>query len=125
MILVVEDHADTADLMVRLLKLRGLEAAVVATGAAALKWLQSTRPAVIVLDLTLSDMSGFDIIASVRRLPGLTDVPIIVFTGDASETATRWACLLGANQVVIKGSVDLSAVCTVIARHAGAPGTPG
>jgi CheY-like chemotaxis protein len=85
---------------------------------------QTTRPSVIVLDLTLPDMTGFDIIAIVRRLPGVADVPIVVFTGDASETAMRWACRLGANEVIVKGSVDPSALCTVIARYAGTPGEP-
>jgi CheY-like chemotaxis protein len=125
MILLVEDHADTAALMVRLLKHCGYDATAVATGAAALKWVQGTRPSVIVLDLILPDMTGFDVIAIVRRMPGLTDVPIVVVTGDGSDHATRWARQLGANEVVVKGSVVPSLLCDVIARYAGTPGEPG
>src|SRR4051794_22834944 len=101
MILLVEDHADTAAVMVRLLKHCGYDATVVGTGGAALKWVQGTRPSVIVLDLMLPDMSGFDVMASVRRMPGLTDVPIVVVTGNDSEHATKWARELGANKVVV------------------------
>ena len=125
MILLVEDHADTAAVMVRLLKLRGYDAAAVATGAAALQWVEATRPSVVVLDLFLPDMTGFDLIARVRRMPGLTDVPIVVVTGDASPDATRFACLLGANQVLVKGSVGPSDLCDVIIRHASPHGEPG
>ena len=125
MILLVEDHADTAAVMVRLLKHCGYDAAVVSTGAAALKWVQGTRPSVIVLDLMLPDMSGFDVMASVRRMPGLTDVPIVVVTGNDSEHATKWARQLGANKVVVKGSVVPSVLCDVIARYAGISGETG
>jgi CheY-like chemotaxis protein len=120
-ILIVDDHPDTADVMVRLLKRGHLAAVAVASGAAALNWLQTTRPRAIVLDLSLPDISGFDVIAVVRRLPGLEGVPIVVVTGDDSPSATRWARQLGANEVVVKGSMHPNQLCEVIARHAGAP----
>jgi twitching motility two-component system response regulator PilH len=122
MILLVEDRPATAAVLARLLKRGHLDAVAVHDGAAALRWVQTTRPRVIVLDLSLPDMSGFDVIAIVRRLPGLEGVPIVVLTGNDSATATRWARDLGADEVLIKGSLDSGHWCDVIARHAGAPG---
>jgi len=66
------------------------------------------KPDTIILDLMLPGMSGFDILASLKKEPDLKDVPVIVFSNkDGSEDRLR-AKELGANCFYVKAMTDLS-----------------
>jgi len=66
------------------------------------------KPDTIILDLMLPGMSGFDILASLKKEPDLKDIPVIVFSNkDGSEDRLR-AKELGANCFYVKAMTDLS-----------------
>jgi CheY-like chemotaxis protein len=80
MALIVEDDTDTRTIFELTLQAAGFTTSVVETGEAALTWLKSMVPSVLVLDLHLPDVSGVDILHRIRSNPDLTDLPVIVAT---------------------------------------------
>jgi CheY-like chemotaxis protein len=66
LVLVVDDVPDTRRLMRRVLERAGLQVVEAGTGEAALEVIEQERPALVVLDLRLPGMSGFDVARWVR-----------------------------------------------------------
>jgi DNA-binding response OmpR family regulator len=75
-ILVVEDHADTSLAICTLLQLEGYQADEAASGREALKKLASDDYKVVILDLVLPDISGYDVARAIRE-EGRRDITII------------------------------------------------
>jgi CheY-like chemotaxis protein len=80
-ILIVEDDADLREMMAQLLTLEGFRAATVANGREALQYLDGKdAPQVILLDLMMPVMDGWEFRRKQRADPGLADVPVIVLS---------------------------------------------
>ncbi len=80
-ILVVDDNADAAYSLALLLELEGHTVECVHTSQEALERVQSFEPEVVLLDLGLPEMNGFDVARSMRALPGLKPARLIALTG--------------------------------------------
>ncbi len=59
-------------------------------------------PNVVLLDLSLPDISGHEVLSAVRQDPALQDIPVVILTGSDSEEDQRRARELGANDYWIK-----------------------
>jgi CheY-like chemotaxis protein len=87
-ILVVEDDALTRKLVRLTLQDEGYTVIESANGQRALEWLSKTTPALIIQDMRLPDMDGYELLARIRALPACSNVPILAATGlDLSEQA--------------------------------------
>jgi CheY-like chemotaxis protein len=80
-VLVVDDCADTRDSLRILLRLWGHETAEAADGHAALERAATFRPDVVLLDLAMPGLSGYEVARRLRRVPGLKHVRLIAATG--------------------------------------------
>ncbi|HEX3051719.1 MAG TPA: response regulator [Aggregatilineaceae bacterium] len=80
-VLVVDNNSDDLDVVCSTLSHRGYEVQCIDTGAQALVWLKNNVPCLILLDLMLPDVSGFDVLAQVRRDERLAYIPVVVITG--------------------------------------------
>ena len=79
--MIVEDDRDTREMLGRFLELEGFEVHTAANGQLALEALQSTRrPNVIILDLMMPVMNGWQFREAQRRDPSLSDIPVVVVT---------------------------------------------
>ena len=93
-ILLVEDNPGDVELTERALRAGEISnhLTVAAYGADALAHLRSvpstalSRPQLILLDLYLPDMSGLDLLATLKADPGLRRIPVVVMTSSATET---------------------------------------
>lgn len=79
LVLVVDDMAETRRLMRRLIERDRMRVAEAETGEAALRAIATRRPDVVVLDLRLPGMSGFDVARAVRADPdpGIAATPLL------------------------------------------------
>lgn len=84
-VLICEDDPDIGRLMELMLSGAGLRTELVRTGNAALRRLRERRFTALVLDLTLPDRSGEEVIADLRADAALRDLPVIVVSARASE----------------------------------------
>ena len=80
-LLVIEDNQIERDSIVDLLGHDDIEIEAVGTGADAIAALNAQKFDCVVVDLRLPDVSGFELLELLRSHEGMTDVPIVVFTG--------------------------------------------
>jgi len=102
-LLIVEDNAAERLSVTELLGHDDIDIISVDSGAAALVALQEQPYDCVVLDLRLPDMSGFEVLESIRDLEVLSELPVVVFTGKelSAEEDARLRTL--ARSVVVKG----------------------
>jgi CheY-like chemotaxis protein/HAMP domain-containing protein len=79
-LLVVEDDMAQRELIVNLIGDSDLNMLTVETGKAAMEALDSQHFDCMVLDLTLPDISGFDLLDEIGKKPALRDLPIVIYT---------------------------------------------
>jgi DNA-binding response OmpR family regulator len=81
-VLIVEDDADLREMMAQLLTLEGFKAATVANGREALEYLHANdhKPDVILLDLMMPVMDGWEFRRKMQADPDVADVPVIVLS---------------------------------------------
>jgi PAS domain S-box-containing protein len=80
-VLVVDDNRDAADSLGKLLNLAGAEARAVYSGSAALELLATYQPRVLLVDIGMPDMDGYELARRVRQLPECGDLTLIALTG--------------------------------------------
>ena len=80
-VLIVDDNEDAALSLATLLDIDGHEARTASTGAIALELISSILPDVVVIDIGLPDMSGYDLARLARETAGGTDMLLIALTG--------------------------------------------
>jgi len=102
-LLIVEDDPAEQFTVRQLLAYDDVDLTAVATGSEALQLAGDEQFDCVVLDLRLPDMSGFDVLESVRDNPSLADLPVVVFTGKelSPEEDARLRGL--ARSIVVKG----------------------
>jgi two-component system catabolic regulation response regulator CreB len=123
-ILIVEDERSVADSIVYALRTDGCEPVWVTTGGAAREALSTRDISLIVLDIGLPDVNGFDLCREIRRRH---EVPIIFLTARAEELDRVAGLEIGADDYVTKpfSPRELSArVRTVLRRAQGRPRSP-
>ena len=85
-ILIVEDNPDTADSFARLLQACGHRCRIVHSGWHVLETALGFRPKVILLDIALPGITGYEIARELRQHPALKDVLLISVSGYAQDS---------------------------------------
>ncbi|AND70939.1 histidine kinase [Dyella thiooxydans] len=80
LVLVADDDEDARRLLIGALERHGLPVITACSGAEALQQVRSQRPAVMLLDILLGDMSGWDVLAALRADPLYANLPVILCT---------------------------------------------
>ncbi len=88
-VLVVEDDLDSRQLLCKAIERRGWSVQEAENGLLALESLQKTIPSLILLDLMMPDMDGFEFVQQMRRYPKWQSIPIIVVTAKELTLADR------------------------------------
>jgi CheY-like chemotaxis protein/HAMP domain-containing protein/GAF domain-containing protein len=102
-LLIVEDNAAEQMSIRELLGHDDIEIVMADTGAGALSTLRENPCDCVVLDLRLPDMSGFDVLDSIRSDDSLSDVPVVVFTGRELSVEEDAELHTMARSIVVKG----------------------
>jgi len=95
-ILAVDDDALTRQLHHDTLTEMGFRVEAVASGREAVAFFRESRVDLVLLDVHMPDMDGFETCAAIRRLPGGDNVPIVILTGDDDAAITQRAYDVGA-----------------------------
>lgn len=82
-ILIVEDESVIRDMIERMLKIAGYRAVMAENGARAVEVAQQAQPALILMDMGLPIMNGWDATSTIKRLPETQHIPVIALTAYA------------------------------------------
>ncbi len=108
-VLVVDDNRDAAESLGLLLKLLGAEVRVVNDGPSALEILPSYRATVVLLDIGMPGMDGYEVARRIREQPESRDLMLIALTGWGQEEDRRRTSQAGFDHHLIKPA-DMTAL---------------
>jgi DNA-binding response OmpR family regulator len=100
--LIVEDHPDQAELVSRLVRLRDFDPIVAETGVKGLEFARSHAPDLMVLDLMLPDINGFDVCRRLRSDRATMLTPVVMLTALGGAEHRLHGFRVGANAYVAK-----------------------
>jgi class 3 adenylate cyclase/CheY-like chemotaxis protein len=80
-ILIVDDSADIVEILADLLEARGYAICTAGTGPEALAQIERERPDLVLLDVMMPDMTGYEVCRRIRENPATTFLPVVMLTG--------------------------------------------
>ncbi len=101
-ILVVDDDARNVKLLETVLGAEGHAVLTAGGGAEALRVAAATLPDLIVLDIMMPDMNGFDVAERLKENPATRDIPILMLTALDDRESQRYALQMGAADFLCK-----------------------
>jgi CheY-like chemotaxis protein len=101
-VLVVDDEPDVADTLALVLQAEGYNVRVAYEGWEAVWAAEEFRPDVVLLDLAMPHLHGFDVARLLRGQAGLADALLVAVTGHADEQSRRGAAGAGFNHFLAK-----------------------
>lgn len=114
-ILIVEDDGDLAEVMEGALLAAGYDVRTATDGTEALAMIEESVPSLILLDMCMPKMNGWEFAHAFRKHYSSSSVPIVVVT--AAEHARRRHTEIGARDVLPK-PFSLDTLCRVVKKHA-------
>lgn len=101
-VLIAEDEANIAAALEFLLSRAGYNVQVVTDGEKALDFLRRERPDVMVLDVMLPHVDGFELLKRVRADARLSDLPVLILTAKGQQQDKKTAEAIGATAFMAK-----------------------
>jgi CheY-like chemotaxis protein len=113
LVLVVDDDQDAREAMAELLQIQGYEVLAAGNGQEALELLKVENPCVVLLDLMMPVISGWEFLRHRKAQPKLAKIPVIVTSAVIDRAASAHA--EGANEVLLK-PVDIEKLLKLVRR---------
>ena len=123
-VMIVDDSVTVRKVTSRLMERQGFAVATAKDGVDAMNQLQTIRPDVVLLDIEMPRMDGFEVLRSVRRDENLKDLPVIMITSRTGEKHKQQAMELGVNQYLGKPFQEAKLLTTIEEVIASAKAKP-
>jgi chemosensory pili system protein ChpA (sensor histidine kinase/response regulator) len=118
MVMVVDDSLTVRRVTQRLLVREGYRVVTAKDGLEALEKLADERPVVLLSDIEMPRMDGFDLLRNVRSDPRLADLPVVMITSRIAQKHRDYAAELGVDHYLGKPYSE-EELLAIVARHAG------
>jgi two-component system, chemotaxis family, sensor kinase CheA len=117
-VLVVDDSLTTRNLEKTILETAGYEVEVAINGAEALNILRAEPCDVVVSDVLMPELDGFELTATMRKDPHLSEIPVILVTSLDSRSDRERGIDVGANAYIVKSAFEQDSLLSTIERLA-------
>jgi CheY-like chemotaxis protein len=101
-VLCVEDNPENLLMLQRRLTRRGFEVTIATDGAQSVEWAKTLQPDLIVMDLNLPVLDGWEATRRLKNQPETKHIPIIVLTADSKEKSRNKALAAGCDEFELK-----------------------
>lgn len=118
-ILLIEDEEIMIDLLQRKLTREGYEVLVARDGDEGLKTMREMRPDLILLDIIMPKMGGFEVMEEINKEPELKKIPVMVISNSGQPVELDRAQQLGAKDWLIKTEFDPQEVIEKVIKLIG------
>ena len=112
-VLVVEDSVTQREMISQLLKSSGLAVTVDNDGVEALGRLKNTKPDIVVLDIVMPRMNGYEVCRRIKSDPQTKDIPVVMCSSKGEEFDRYWGLKQGADAYIAKPFQPTELVGTV------------
>ncbi|MHA1271475.1 MAG: response regulator [Candidatus Helarchaeota archaeon] len=102
LILVVDDEPDTVKLAQRLLEMEGFDVIVAYDGEEALEKIYNEKPILVLLDIKIPKIDGYEVCSRIKKDPNFKDTIIIMFTAKVFEKDKNKGLEVGADEYITK-----------------------
>jgi two-component system chemotaxis sensor kinase CheA len=119
-ILVVDDALTVRELQRSIFENAGYRVAVATNGEEALTLISEERPDLVLTDVQMPRMDGFQLTEAIRAQPALASVPVIILTSRGSDEDRRRGLECGADGYIVKSGFDQSALLSAVEHLLGA-----
>jgi len=106
-ILVVDDSLTVREFINRQLRQEGYDVILSRNGRDAIKAASLKPPDLIVLDIMMPDIDGYEVLRQLRKIDSTKDIPIIFLSGETQEENIKKAIDFGINDYLVKPYVPL------------------
>lgn len=100
--LVIDDNRETADALVMMLEMLGIEGRAAYGPSPAMTLLNTSIPDIVLLDINMPGVDGVELLGYLRREPKFEHIPVIIITSDDQEETRRRVMAGGAQAMIIK-----------------------
>lgn len=118
-ILLIEDEEIILNLLQKKLSQEGYEVSVARDGEAGLKMMRQIKPDLILLDIVMPKMGGFEVMEEMGKEPELKRIPIIIVSNSGQPVELDKAKELGAKDWLIKTEFDPQEVVDKVVNQIG------
>ena len=101
-ILIAEDERDIRDLVAFTLRFAGYEVAAAANGEEAVAMASKENPALILMDVRMPRMTGYDACRILKANPDMKDIPIVFLSAKGQESEIQTGMEVGAEEYLLK-----------------------
>ena len=101
-VLVVEDSITQREMITDLLKGSGLLVAIATDGMEALEQIKTFRPDIVVLDIVMPRMNGYEVCRRLKTDPKTQGVPVVMCSSKGEEFDRYWVMKQGADAYIVK-----------------------
>ena len=119
-ILVVDDALTVRELQRSIFENAGYRVRVAVNGEEALAEISHERPDLVLTDVQMPRMDGFELTEAIRKQPSLASLPVIILTSRGSDEDRRRGLECGADGYIVKSGFDQSALLSAVERLLGA-----
>jgi len=119
-VMIIEDEPDAAELFAEMMRLNGYRVLKTYSGTPAMQLIAQQRPDLIIMDIMMPDVSGLDVLRSVRSDPSLASIPVVIVSAKAAAEDIRTGLEAGASIYLTKpvAYIDLkNAVDSLVGAH--------
>ncbi len=120
-VLSVEDEELIGDMLQRKLRTNGYYAFLARDGEAALQQIREQRPHLVLLDIVLPRLNGFEVLSELRKDEELRKIPVIIISNSGQPTEIEKAKEAGVRDWLIKTEFDPEEVLEKVRRQIGDP----
>lgn len=109
-VLIAEDDAFLLKILTMKFVKEGFAVDTAMDGEVALQKMRATKPDMVILDLIMPKLSGFDVLSAMRTDPSINGIPAVVLTNLSQEEDKTRAMSLGAVVFLVKGDLTIDAI---------------
>ena len=113
LILVIDDVEDNRDVYTQFLTHQGWRVATAVDGEDGLTKAAAVQPSVIILDLGLPRMDGWEVALRLRNTPATSEIPIIALTGHVTRESRQRALTAGVNEFCAKPCLPMDLIAAI------------
>ena len=101
-VLIIEDEADAAELFAEMMRVSGFRVLKTSSSAPAITIMNTEKPDIVLLDIMMPEISGFDILQQMREDPALVNIPVVIVSAKGLPADIQHGMEAGASTYLTK-----------------------